>query len=94
MLCMMLHALRVGMKAACVVGLQVGAAKAAWAQIQQRMKPPLCKGHAEPSVIRQVKKGGPNQGKGSALHDVVQFHRRRWRLSWCLHDRHLLGYGT
>ena len=41
---------------------QNGAAKAAWAQIQQRMKPPLCKGHNEPCVIRQVKKGGPNQG--------------------------------
>jgi hypothetical protein len=27
------------------------------------MKPPLCKGHGEPSVIRQVKKGGPNQGE-------------------------------
>ena len=42
--------------------LQTGAAKAAWAQIQERMKPPLCKGHAEPCVIRQVKKGGHNQG--------------------------------
>ena len=42
--------------------LQNGAAKAAWAQIQERMKPPLCKGHAEPCAIRQVKKGGPNHG--------------------------------
>ena len=42
---------------------QNASAKAAWKQIQQRMKPPLCKGHGEPSVIRQVKKGGPNQGK-------------------------------
>lgn len=33
-----------------------------WKQIQDRMKPPLCKGHGEPCVIRQVKKGGANQG--------------------------------
>ncbi len=37
-------------------------AKAVWKQIQNRMKPPLCKGHGEPCVIRQVKKGGVNQG--------------------------------
>lgn len=46
---------------------QNASAKAAWAQIQQRMKPPLCKGHSEPCVIRQVKKGGPNQGNPAAL---------------------------
>ena len=46
---------------------QNASAKAAWAQIQQRMKPPLCKGHSEPCVIRQVKKGGPNQGEPAAL---------------------------
>ena len=46
---------------------QNASAKAAWAQIQQRMKPPLCKGHSEPCVIRQVKKGGPNQGKPATL---------------------------
>ena len=46
---------------------QKASAKAAWAHIQQRMKPPLCKGHSEPCVIRQVKKGGPNQGKAAAL---------------------------
>ncbi|KAK9901314.1 hypothetical protein WJX75_005948 [Coccomyxa subellipsoidea] len=39
------------------------AAKAVWKQIQDRMKPPLCKGHGEPCVIRQVKKGGANQGR-------------------------------
>ena len=39
------------------------AAKAAWQQIQDRMKPPNCKGHAEPMVIRQVKKKGPNNGE-------------------------------
>lgn len=45
-----------------VVSEQRTAAKAVWKEIQERMKPPLCKGHAEPCVIRQVKKGGPNQG--------------------------------
>jgi hypothetical protein len=44
------------------------AAKAVWKQIQDRMKPPLCKGHGEPCVIRQVKKGGANQGKPLLSH--------------------------
>lgn len=38
------------------------AAATAWRQIQQRMRPPKCKGHGEDCVIRQVKKGGANQG--------------------------------
>lgn len=46
---------------------QNASAKAAWKQIQQRMRPPLCKGHSEPCVIRQVKKGGPNQGEDLSL---------------------------
>ena len=37
-------------------------AAAAWRSIQQRMQPPLCAGHGEPCVIRQVKKAGPNKG--------------------------------
>jgi len=37
-------------------------AAAAWRSIHQRMQPPLCAGHGEPSVIRQVKKAGPNKG--------------------------------
>ena len=48
---------------ACVPSEKNTAAKAVWRQIQDRMKPPLCKGHGEPCVIRQVKKGGVNQGK-------------------------------
>ncbi|KAK9867360.1 hypothetical protein WJX84_005602 [Apatococcus fuscideae] len=39
------------------------AAATAWRQIQQRMRPPKCKGHGEDCVIRQVKKGGANQGR-------------------------------
>lgn len=37
-------------------------AVAAWKQIQDKMKPPLCKGHREPCVIRTTKKAGGNQG--------------------------------
>ncbi len=66
-----MHAAKEGLQAATSWQLQLeqdappqnASAKAAWKQIQQRMKPPLCKGHSEPSVIRQVKKGGPNQGR-------------------------------
>lgn len=35
------------------------------------MKPPLCKGHSEPCVIRQVKKAGPNQGAKSLPTSVI-----------------------
>ena len=38
------------------------AAKAAWSRIQESAKPPLCSGHQEPCVIREVKKRGPNKG--------------------------------
>ena len=38
------------------------AAKAAWSRIQESAKPPLCSGHQEPCVIREVKKKGPNKG--------------------------------
>ena len=38
------------------------AAKAAWSRIQESAKPPLCGGHQEPCVIREVKKKGPNKG--------------------------------
>ena len=41
------------------------AAASAWKQIQERMKPPKCKGHNEDCVIRQVKKKGPNFGEAS-----------------------------
>ncbi|EIE20130.1 DNase I-like protein [Coccomyxa subellipsoidea C-169] len=41
-----------------------------------RMKPPLCKGHGEPCVIRQVKKGGVNQGKPPRL-----YHSPCWKIS-------------
>jgi hypothetical protein len=52
-----------GSEGALWLAKQNSAAKAVWREIQERMKPPLCKGHSEPCVIRQVKKGGPNQGK-------------------------------
>ncbi|BDA45375.1 probable DNA-(apurinic or apyrimidinic site) lyase 2 [Coccomyxa sp. Obi] len=48
---------------ACELSEKNTAAKAVWKQIQDRMKPPLCKGHGEPCVIRQVKKSGVNQGR-------------------------------
>lgn len=38
-------------------------AKAAWSRIQESAKPPLCSGHKEPCVIREVKKKGPNKGE-------------------------------
>ncbi len=40
-----------------------GAVVQAWQAIQQQLKPPLCKGHRVPCVIRTVKKRGPNQGR-------------------------------
>lgn len=39
-------------------------AAAAWRTIQEKMKPPKCRGHNEECVIRQVKKKGPNFGEG------------------------------
>jgi len=51
-------------------------AAAAWRSIHQRMQPPLCAGHGEPSVIRQVKKAGPNKGARApprrSVRDVCQ----------------------
>ncbi len=44
-------------------GVSSAAAASAWKQIQERMKPPKCKGHNEDCVIRQVKKKGPNFGE-------------------------------
>ena len=43
-------------------GISPVSAATAWKQIQNRMKPPKCKGHNEDCVIRQVKKKGPNLG--------------------------------
>ena len=45
--------------------VSLAAAASAWKQIQDRMKPPKCKGHNEDCVIRQVKKKGPNFGEES-----------------------------
>lgn len=39
------------------------AAHLAWQRIADSMKPPNCRGHNEPSVIRTVKKKGPNNGR-------------------------------
>lgn len=38
------------------------AAAAAWQNIQQKMKPPKCKGHKEDCLIQKVKKNCPNKG--------------------------------
>ena len=68
-----------GLSPRCTSG-QAGAvgraeAAAAWRNIQQRMQPPLCAGHGEPCVIRQVKKAGPNKGAQVAFCMNTNKHR-------------------
>ena len=52
------HQMGPGVSGISPAGLEVSssrtAAAAAWRAIQERMKPPLCNGHHEPCVIRQV----------------------------------------
>ena len=52
------HQMVPGVSGISPAGLEVSssrtAAAAAWRAIQERMKPPLCNGHHEPCVIRQV----------------------------------------
>jgi AP endonuclease-2 len=35
----------------------------AWRRIQERQKPPRCRGHGEPAKVRKVTKAGPNFGR-------------------------------
>lgn len=34
-----------------------------WKSLFEKLKPPLCNGHGESCVIREVKKNGPNKGR-------------------------------
>ena len=68
-----------------------------WKQIQDRMKPPLCKGHGEPCVIRQVKKGGANQGEPPFITSCTLPFPGGWChpeiyavMFWCLLVLHLV----
>lgn len=37
--------------------------KAAWKRVFDKTKLPVCRGHTEPCVVREVKKKGPNHGR-------------------------------